>query len=89
MSSKIFTRYLEFDESLFTLDWRLHLSINEYVSYTAVKRTKFFSLSNDIRICIYDGLPASYGQRKSRLMVEKAEKLVFLHRKVGEITNET
>ena len=33
--------YLEFAESLFTLDWRLHLSINEYVSYTAVKRTKF------------------------------------------------
>ena len=43
--------YLEFAQSLFTLDWRLHLSINEYVSYTAVKRTKFsFQWYKDLHI---------------------------------------
>ena len=50
------------------------LSMN--MSLTQLQREQN-SLSNDIRICIYDGLPASYGQRKSRLMVETAEKLVF------------
>ena len=39
-------------------------------------------------ICIQDILPASYGQSKRPLMVEKVKKTGVLHRKVGHMANE-
>ena len=73
--------YLEFAESLFTLDWQLHLSINEYVSYTAVTRTKLsFQWYKDLYIQWF----------ASKLWSEEeSTNASVLHRKVGEITNET
>ena len=69
-------RYLEFGESLFTLDWQLHLSINEYVSYTAVKRTKFsFHWYKDLYIRWFTS--KLWSEEKSTNGRKKAEKLVF------------
>ena len=79
--------YLEFAESLFTLDWRLHLSINEYVSYTVVKRTKFtFQWYKDLYIRWF---ASKLWSEKESTNGRKSRKTSVLHRKVGEITNET
>ena len=87
VSRRKFTHKMMSDEILFTLGWRLNRFINKHISYTAVKGTKFsFQWYKDLYI---EWFLSKLWSEEEFTCGRKRQKSGVLHRKVGQITNET